>query len=81
VPVETAKKRNTQRSRPATRFWNLDPPSWVLLYIERWLKAPVQMEDGSIMPAPSRVEARRMHALGQARSHRDTVCVQGENGD
>jgi retron-type reverse transcriptase len=30
------------------------PPStdrpWVLLYIERWLKAPVQMEDGSIMP-------------------------------
>jgi group II intron reverse transcriptase/maturase len=23
---------------------------WVLLYIERWLKAPVQMEDGSIMP-------------------------------
>ena len=23
---------------------------WVLLYIERWLMAPVQMEDGSIMP-------------------------------
>jgi group II intron reverse transcriptase/maturase len=23
---------------------------WVLLYIERWLKAPVQMEDSSIMP-------------------------------
>jgi RNA-directed DNA polymerase len=23
---------------------------WVLLYIERWLKAPVQMEDGSIRP-------------------------------
>jgi group II intron reverse transcriptase/maturase len=23
---------------------------WVLLYIERWLKAPVQMEDGSIVP-------------------------------
>jgi group II intron reverse transcriptase/maturase len=23
---------------------------WVLLYIERWLKAPVQMEDGSIAP-------------------------------
>ena len=23
---------------------------WVLLYIERWLKVPVQMEDGSIMP-------------------------------
>jgi RNA-directed DNA polymerase len=22
---------------------------WVLLYIERWLKAPVQMEDGSIV--------------------------------
>ena len=24
--------------------------AWVLLYIERWLKAPVQMEDGSIAP-------------------------------
>ena len=24
--------------------------SWVLLYIERWLKAPVQMEDGSVEP-------------------------------
>src|SRR3984893_3187756 len=24
--------------------------SWVLLYIERWLKAPAQMEDGSIVP-------------------------------
>src|SRR5262245_27117222 len=23
---------------------------WVLLYIERWLRAPVQMEDGSIVP-------------------------------
>ncbi len=23
---------------------------WVLLYIERWLKAPVQMEDGSVEP-------------------------------
>ena len=23
---------------------------WVLLYIERWLKAPVQMEEGSIVP-------------------------------
>jgi hypothetical protein len=24
--------------------------AWVLLYIERWLKAPVQMEDGSVLP-------------------------------
>jgi RNA-directed DNA polymerase len=24
--------------------------AWVLLYIERWLKAPVQMEDGSVVP-------------------------------
>ena len=24
--------------------------AWVLLYIERWLKVPVQMEDGSIVP-------------------------------
>jgi len=24
--------------------------SWVLLYIERWLKAPVRMEDGRIVP-------------------------------
>jgi RNA-directed DNA polymerase len=23
---------------------------WVLLYVERWLKAPMQMEDGSIVP-------------------------------
>jgi group II intron reverse transcriptase/maturase len=23
---------------------------WVLLYIERWLKVPVQMEDGSVVP-------------------------------
>ena len=23
---------------------------WVLLYIERWVKAPVQMEDGSVVP-------------------------------
>jgi retron-type reverse transcriptase len=23
---------------------------WVLLYIERWLKAPVRMEDGSVAP-------------------------------
>src|SRR5215471_16866795 len=23
---------------------------WVLLYIERWLKAPVQMEEGSVVP-------------------------------
>jgi RNA-directed DNA polymerase len=23
---------------------------WVLLYVDRWLKAPVQMEDGSIVP-------------------------------
>jgi RNA-directed DNA polymerase len=23
---------------------------WVLLYIERWLRAPVQTQDGSIVP-------------------------------
>ncbi len=26
---------------------------WVLLYIKRWLKVPVQMEDGSVMPRMS----------------------------
>jgi len=26
---------------------------WVLLYIERWLKAPVQLEDGSVVPPMS----------------------------
>ena len=26
---------------------------WVLLYIERWLKAPVEMEDGSVVPRMS----------------------------
>ena len=25
--------------------------AWVLLYIERWLKAPVQMEDGGVCRA------------------------------
>jgi group II intron reverse transcriptase/maturase len=32
---------------------------WVLLYIERWLKAPVQMEDGSIVPRHSGNSTRR----------------------
>ena len=32
----------------AVRF-HTDCP-WLLLYIERWLRAPVQMEDGSIVP-------------------------------
>jgi len=27
--------------------------SWVLLYIKRWLKVPVQMEDGSVVPRVS----------------------------
>jgi group II intron reverse transcriptase/maturase len=26
---------------------------WVLLYVERWLKVPVQMEDGSVVPRTS----------------------------
>jgi retron-type reverse transcriptase len=26
---------------------------WVLLYIERWLKTPMQMEDGSVVPRMS----------------------------
>jgi len=26
---------------------------WVLLYIERWLKAPVQMKDGSVVQRTS----------------------------
>jgi group II intron reverse transcriptase/maturase len=26
---------------------------WVLLYVERWLKAPVQMEDGTVVPRTS----------------------------
>ena len=28
--------------------------TWVLLYIERWLKAPLQMEDGSVVPRTAR---------------------------
>ena len=31
---------------------------WVLLYIERWLKASVQMEDGSVVPRTRRDTAR-----------------------
>jgi len=30
--------------------WHHTDCPWVLLYIERWLKAPVQMEDGGIVP-------------------------------
>ena len=26
---------------------------WVLLYVERWLRAPVQMEDGRVVPRTS----------------------------
>jgi hypothetical protein len=37
-----------ERSLKAVRH-HTDCP-WVLLYIERWLKAPVQMEDGSVVP-------------------------------
>ena len=28
---------------------NVTMPPWVLLYIDRWLKAPVQMSDGSLV--------------------------------
>jgi retron-type reverse transcriptase len=37
---------------------------WVLLYIERWLKVPVQMEDGSVVP--------RMAGTGESVS---ALCV------
>jgi RNA-directed DNA polymerase len=43
---------------------------WVVLYIERWLKAPEQMEDGSIIPSEKDGVARtcpcaRFHARGE----------------
>ena len=33
---------------------------WVLLYIERWLKASVQMEDGSVVPRTAGTPNRRI---------------------
>jgi RNA-directed DNA polymerase len=32
---------------------------WMVLYIERWLKAPVQEEDGQLVPREKRYAARR----------------------
>jgi len=34
----------------------------VLLYIERWLKAPVQMEDGSVVPRTAEKQTRTFSA-------------------
>ncbi len=44
---------------------------WVLLYIERWLKAPVQTEDGTRSP---RTGARRKAALPR-RCWRTSFCI------
>jgi len=30
------------------------PEKWVLLYILRWLEAPVQLPDGTILPTPGK---------------------------
>jgi hypothetical protein len=69
--------------------WNLvvkavqhhDKSPWVLLYIERWLKAPVQRPDGSLVKrtkgSPQGVPGPRRQLLGQARefTHGRQDCV------
>ena len=44
---------------------------WVLLYIERWLKAPVQMEDGSVVPRWQ----ERLKEVSSVRSWRICFCI------
>ena len=53
---------------------------WVLLYVERWLKAPVQMEDGSVVPrtTDSSGWGRQPH-LGESVSALCVRYVDGEN--
>jgi high-affinity nickel-transport protein len=43
---------DTGQVRLEARHHHTDCP-WVLLYIERWLKAPEQREDGSVVPRPA----------------------------
>jgi RNA-directed DNA polymerase len=45
---------------------------WVLLYIERWLKAPLQMQDGTIMPRNGGEAAGRVIST---RSWRTSSCT------
>jgi retron-type reverse transcriptase len=46
--------------------------SWALLYIERWLKAPEQMEDGSVVPRTAGTPQGGQSAPGESVS---ALCV------
>jgi len=56
------------------------PEQWIVLYIERWLKAPVQEEDGRLVPR----EGGRVPARSAGRSPRaysaDHVEASSEHG-
>jgi hypothetical protein len=43
----------------------------VLLYIERWLKAPVQMEDGSVVPRTAGTPQGGVNLIADARRDPD----------
>src|SRR5450759_4271861 len=51
-PVHTAMRNCTRDEGGPFEVGNRHHTNcpWVLLYIERWLKAPMQMEDGSVVP-------------------------------
>jgi group II intron reverse transcriptase/maturase len=44
--------------------------TWVLLYIERWLTAPVQLENGALEPRESNCEVGGSPVLGRAQGWR-----------
>jgi hypothetical protein len=49
-PPSLAAARTLRSRSSGRRMRDHTNCAWVLLYIERWLKAPVQMEDGSVGP-------------------------------
>jgi hypothetical protein len=57
--------------QPAPNYRHHTDCAWALLYIERWLKAPVQMADGTVKPLRLRRplrSSRGAHVLARERS-------------
>jgi retron-type reverse transcriptase len=50
--------------------------AWVLLYIERWLKVPVQMEDGSVVPRTAGTPQGGCHQPAPCKPV-SALCVRG----
>jgi group II intron reverse transcriptase/maturase len=48
---------------------------WVLLYVERWLKAPVQMEDGSVVPRTAGTPQGGVISPRSTRGWRGTIRI------